>query len=95
MERWTVQDPRGRDIYLTKSEWETHILLNHPELDGLLEDVLNTIRFGRRTQDRIRPNKYFYRYPCDRLPDGYTQIVVVVLFKPESNNYVVAAWGTD
>jgi hypothetical protein len=61
----------------------------------LLDEVLDTIRSGRRKQDRIRPNKYFYRRPCDWLPGEYTQIVVVVLFKPENNNYIVAAWPAD
>ena len=95
MDRWTVQDRAGREIYLTRREWEEHILAHHPELDGLLDEVLNTIRSGHRKQDRLRPNKYFYRRLCSQLPGEYTQIVVVVLFKPEDNNYVVAAWPAD
>jgi hypothetical protein len=95
MERWVVRDRAGREIYLTRAEWEDHILANHPELSGLLDEVLNTIHLGRRKQDRLRPNKYFYRYSSSRLPGTYTQIIVVVLFKSENNNYVVAAWPTN
>jgi len=91
MERWTVTDRDGREIYLTDVEWETHIQANHPQLVGRLDDVLRTIRLGKRKQDRIRPNKYFYHHPCPRLPGQFTAIVVVVLFLP-GNNYVVGAW---
>lgn len=92
MQRWMVVDRFGREIYLTEAEWEDHIMVRHPELEGLLDDVLETIRHGRRKQDRIRPNKYFYRRNCSRLPDEFEHIIVVVLFKP-NNNYVVAAWA--
>lgn len=91
VERWTVADKDGREIYLTRQEWENHILAHHPQLTGLLDDVLRTVRLGQRKQDRIRPNKYFYRHPCPRLPGHFTEIVVVVLFLP-GNSYVVAAW---
>ncbi|MCB8946062.1 MAG: hypothetical protein H6658_20140 [Ardenticatenaceae bacterium] len=94
MEHWTVQDRNGREIYLTQVEWEDHILAHHPELAGLLDEVLATIHSGQRKQDRIRPNKYFYRRRSDLLPGNFTHIVVVVLFKPQ-NNYVVAAWPTS
>ncbi|MBK9050320.1 MAG: hypothetical protein IPL78_05160 [Chloroflexi bacterium] len=54
MDRWTVTDKEGREIYLTRVEWQTHIQANHPQLVGLLDDVLRTIRLGKRKQDRIR-----------------------------------------
>lgn len=94
-EKWIVQDKDGREIYLTQQEWEDHILSHHPELNGFLDEVLETIRRGKRKQDRIKPNKYFYHLSCDKLPGFYTHIIVVVLFKPRNNNYVVAAWPTS
>jgi hypothetical protein len=46
MQRWTVTDRQGREIYLTQERWE-HILSKHAELHGRLEDVLSTIRAFR------------------------------------------------
>lgn len=47
MRRWTVTDRDRREIYLTEERWE-HIKLRHEELIGHREDVLNSLRFGRR-----------------------------------------------
>ena len=55
MERWTVTDRDGREIYLTDVEWETHIQANHPQLVGRLDDVLRTIRLGKRKKIEFGP----------------------------------------
>lgn len=89
--RWTVQDKNGLEIYLTEERWQ-HIAMRHPQLINHLKNVLNTIRFGRRKQDRLQPFKYFYYRRCDSLPGFYTHITVVVLYQPENNRYVVTAW---
>ena len=91
MQRWTVQDKNGLEIYLTEERWR-HITIRHPTLTDHLKDVLNTIRFGRRKQDRLQTFKYFYHRRCDGLPGLYTHITVVALYKPENNRYVVTAW---
>jgi hypothetical protein len=46
----TVRDCRGREIYITEERWK-HIVEWHDELDGRLDDVLDTIRRGRRKQE--------------------------------------------
>lgn len=102
MRRWTVADRDGRTVYLTEERWE-HITERHPELIGRVEDVLATVRFGRREQDRRDPRTYLYRLPCRTLPAPYTVIVVVVAFRFQTldnattapNNFVVTSYGTS
>lgn len=100
MQRWTVQDRRGRSIYMTQERWE-YITTKHPELTDHLDDVLDTLRRGSRRQDRRNPQTYTYRRACPGLPVPYNHIVVAVVFRwkhlPDgttaSNNFVVSAWG--
>lgn len=97
--RWTVTDAWGNPIYLTDERWE-HICEQHPMLSGREADVRETIRKGRRRQDRLRAGKYFYQYPVTGLPGRATHIVAVVLFRfepteasdPVENNYVATAY---
>jgi hypothetical protein len=49
MRRWLVHDREGREIYLTEERWE-HIVSRHGELRHHVDDVLDTIRQGRRQQ---------------------------------------------
>ena len=72
-----VTDRWGNKITLTDERWQ-HIIEWHPELEGFEEDILETIRKGRRRQDSIDPHKYKYMYPVQGLPFGLTHIVVVV-----------------
>ena len=90
MHRWTVRDRAGREIYLTQERWQ-HIVSRHRALLGHLDDVLNTLRLGRRRQDALQPFKYFYYRHSDSLPGYYNSIAVVVL-SHEGNRYVVTAW---
>ncbi len=99
MRRWTVQDRDGRTIYLTQERWQ-HIVDRHNELTDHFEDVLDTIRQGRRRQDPIQPRSYHYYRECEFLPRGFIGIEVVVVFKLKTegdqivpNNFVVSAWG--
>jgi len=90
MRRWTVADRAGREIYLTEERWQ-HIISRHRALAGHLEDVLNTLRLGRRRQDKAQLLKYFYHRRCAALPGYYDSITVVVLAQPD-NHYVATAW---
>lgn len=101
MQRWTVRDRQGREIYLTQERWE-HILSKHSELWGRLEDVLTTIRVGRRKQSKSDPQTYCYYRKIATLTPPYDTIMVFVAFRyrdlPESNkqiinNFVTTAWG--
>jgi len=91
MERWTVYDRQGREIYLTVERWQ-HIITRHKPLINQLDEVLNTIRSGRRHQDPQQPFKYFYQKRCNKLNGNYNSITVVIVFFADSNNYVVTAW---
>ena len=86
----TVRDRRGHRIELTDERW-FHIVTYHPELEDCREDVLETIRKGRRRQDALEPEKYKYIKRFDDLPMGYTHLVVVV--KMIRNNFVLTAYG--
>ncbi len=100
MRQWVLYDRDGREIYLTEEQW-AHIISGHRELRHHLDDVLNTIRQGRRRQQPTDPNSYVYRLRCDSLRPPYNGIMVVVAFRFESdeqgklmaNNFVVTAWG--
>lgn len=100
MSRWTVHDCYGNEIYMTQERWD-YILRYHDELDGLLDELLDTLRKGRRRQEPANPNKYKYYRRCDALPPEYNTIVVVVKFSTHvqpngtfaSNNFVITAWG--
>ena len=101
MQRWTVTDRQGREIYLTQERWE-HILSKHAELHGRLEDVLSTICMGRRKQSKLDPQTFCYYRRVAGLPEPYDTILIFVAFRyrpsPEnnavvSNNFVTTAWG--
>lgn len=100
MRKWFVRDRDGREIYLTEEQWQ-HIVTGHSELRDHLEDVLNTIRRGRRQQQPQDPQAYVYRLPCDTLRSPFNGILVVVVFRFEPqepdgmihNNFIVTAWG--
>ena len=101
MHKWTAQDRYGNEIYLTQERWE-YILRYHAELTGLIDDLLDTLKKGRRTQEPADPGKYKYCRLCDALPFEYNAIVGVVKFSTSiqangvfaPNNFVVTAWGT-
>jgi len=86
---WKVIDRWGNEIILTKERWK-HICDNHWELVNHLEDVLKTIRLGKRRQEILYPQKFKYIYPFDNLPHNYTHIVVVV--KLAKNKFVITAY---
>ncbi len=90
-QRWTVHDRYGNQIYMTQERWQ-HALEKRPWLEAYFHDVLATLRRGRRTQDPLNPQKYKYTYPFDALFPEFNTLVVVVLFKPGPNNYVVNVW---
>ncbi|MBL7065046.1 MAG: hypothetical protein ISS49_12690 [Anaerolineae bacterium] len=100
MRRWTVRDRRGHEIYLTEERWR-HITERHDELIGHLDDVLDTVRRGRRRQEPLAPQSYRYYWRCDTLPRGYTHIMVIVASRfrtlpdgtVEPNDFIVTAWG--
>jgi len=100
MRKWFVCDRDGREIYLTEEQWE-HIVSRHPELRNRLDDVLTTVRRGRRRQQPQDPQAYVYRWPCDTLRPPFDGILVVVVFRFEwqedggmiPNNFIVTAWG--
>lgn len=93
----TVQDRDGLPIYLTEERWDH--ALEHPGMsDELLECVLDTLRKGRRRQDKYDPAKYKYSRSLSDLPFDYTHVVVVVKFGwrrdvPEQpNNFALTAY---
>lgn len=99
--RWTVRDRYDNDIYLTEERWE-HIIdpENHPEMEFSEENIKETIRSGRRSQDPLNPQKYRYIKSFDDLVEDNTHIVAIVLCRykegedgqPVPNNYIVTAY---
>ncbi len=99
--RWSVHDRAGNLIYITEERWQ-HITApdNHPEVDLYEDHLRQTLRYARRTQDLLNPQKYRYTLPFDDLVDDNTYVEAVVLFRfrdgpdgrPTPNNYVVTAY---
>ena len=97
----TVADRYGNQIYLTDERW-THIVNTHPGMGGHRNNLLLTLRTGRRKQEPLDPSKYKYYKRFDILETGYNHIVVVVKFSEKvkkdtkriSNNFVLTAYQT-
>ncbi|MDI6794539.1 MAG: hypothetical protein QME81_17010 [bacterium] len=102
MTKWTIRDHWDNEIYVTEERWQ-HILERHEELMDLLDEILETLRRGRRRQESLDPNRYRYRRPCVALPPEFNHIVVAVVFRYKDqsdgtrlpNNFVTSAWGID
>lgn len=100
MEKWFARDKRGREIYLSAERWQ-HIVDRHPYMQGHRDDVLTTVKRGKRKQQPRDPQAYIYYHPCQTLPPPFTGIQVVVVFRlnwqengeVHPNNFVVTAWG--
>ncbi|MEZ4733390.1 MAG: hypothetical protein R3E79_40355 [Caldilineaceae bacterium] len=99
--KWIVHDRYGNEIYLTRERWQ-YILRYHPQLDGLHDELLDTLRKGRRQQQPDDPVRYKYYHYSAHLPPEYNTIVVVVKFTTQLqtdgtlvvNNFVITAWAT-
>ena len=99
-DRWEVYDRYGNKIYMTAKRWH-HALEKRPWLVDYLDQALNTIRYGRRRQDPLNPNKYKYYWLSHDLEPEFNHIVAVVLFRKDidsdgkirSNNYVLNMWA--
>lgn len=89
------KDRLGHEIYLTDERWR-HICDEHPEMEGYLRQIMETLRRGRRFQDSVRPDVYLYYRDFPGLPNGNNTIVVVVRFGfyPDGveNNFVMTAY---
>ena len=98
MNRWTVKDRQNREVYMTRERWE-HIITKHSELRGRREEVLRTVREGKRRQTKRDPQTYCYQMKSQNLPKPYNKILVFVAFRyqhgeePSENNFVTTAWG--
>ncbi len=83
---WTVTDRYGNQVYLTWERW-AHIIApdNHLEVEPYFDYVAETIRHGRRRQDKYDPNGYQYNRAYPDLPSGNSHLVVCVRFRWPSN----------
>jgi hypothetical protein len=99
-ESWELYDRYGNKIYMTTERW-LHAQEKRPWLSDYLDEVLATIRYGRRQQDPLNPQKYKYYRPISSLEPDYNHLVAIVLFKRQvdesgqliHNNYVVNVWA--
>ncbi len=68
----------------------------HPEMEGYKEELLETLKKGRRKQDPLDQTKYKYYQRFNSLEKGYNHIVAVVKFKSinneKQNNFVLTAY---
>ena len=100
MDKWTVQDRYGNQIYFTAERWQ-HILESRPELEPYFELFLDTLRTGRRQQDPLASNEYRYYKSFDELLPENSHLIMIVIFKQQiddkgkylANNFVVSGWA--
>lgn len=98
--RWEANDRYGNKIYMTAERWH-HAIESRPWLADYHEEVLTTLREGRRKQDPLNPRKYKYYWRCDDLLPDFNHLVVVVLMGERTNaegqlipnNYVTNVWA--
>ena len=94
-----ARDRHGNEIYITDERWE-HICLEHPDMVGYRQHLLETLRKGKRKQDELDPNKYFYTQSFRDLVAPNNHVVVVVKFAhfvndqglEEANNFILTAF---
>lgn len=99
-QKWEVHDRYGNKVYMTRERWQ-HILDRRPWLADLRDEILATVRHGRRKQDPLHAAKYKYYRPCTDLLPEYNHLIAVVRFSETvdtagetmPNNYVVTAWS--
>jgi len=87
-----IIDRWGNEIQFTDERWE-HIKTGHPELSEYYEEIVATIKRGRRRQDAINPQKFKYYKAFDNLPMDYTHIVVVI--RIGVRKFVITAYGIE
>lgn len=91
-----IEDQLGHKIYLTWERWDH--ALGHPGMrEELLDHLLETLRIGRRKQDKYDPTKFKYLAAFLDLPMDYTHLEVVVKFgwhgnPATENNFVLTAY---
>ena len=78
-DRWEVYDRYGNKIYMTAERWH-HVVESRPWLADYHNEVLTTLRQGRRKQDTLNSRKYKYYWPYNDLLPDFNHLVVVVLF---------------
>jgi len=89
MVSWKITDRWRNEIVLTEERWH-HITFWHPELEGYLGQVLDTIQKGGRRQEPLDPSKYRYYRKTDIFLPNYDHIVVIV--KLALNRFVLTAY---
>lgn len=91
-----VHDKFGNTIYLTDERWN-HIIKRHALLKDRKNDILKTLRSGKRRRDDSHLDTFSYVKAFANLPFGFTHIKVIVLFRVKSgkpNNFVLTAYPT-
>ncbi len=84
----SVEDPDGRSVELTEERWR-HVEEVHPEIAGLVDDVMATVSDPhRRSEGREAGEQWFYREGL-----GPTRWLKVVVSYGEERGFIVTAHG--
>lgn len=90
----TCHDPLARHVTMTRDQWESHVLLRHPNMRHLEADVQRATEHP----DSIHEDKRVHRRECYyRLGiPGVTRVYlkVVVQFDQDSEGTVITAFTT-
>ena len=88
--QFLTTDPEGRSVYLSRQQWEEHILPNHrhlaPYRDLLVSAVANPL--FREWEEPDERGRFSVRYHADLPPDDHfpspmlVRVVVKYLYRP-------------
>jgi len=94
---FVVTDPRQYQIRLTKACWYNHILIEHPEMKGRLDDVKRAIKIPDYIyQSKYKPSSHLYYYKIGRgLSKKEYVLVVITIRHRTSKGYVQTAFLVD
>ena len=86
--RWTVNDKKGREIYLTHERWDTHIIPpeNHPEMKDYEEEMKRALQSGKRKADALQLNTYRYTKDFGTDENGERVRIVVIVSDKSTEN---------
>ena len=75
LEIFTCIDHAGRSVILSAKQWHDHILVNHPEMDGLINRVEWSVsRPDLVSKDRVNPRRECYY--LDYMTPGAMSLVI-------------------
>lgn len=94
---FVATDPRGYEVRLTNECWYNHIVVEHPEMIGRVDDVRQAIEAPDYIfESKYRHSSHFYFLEVGRSPSGTEYVLgVVTIRQRKRKGYVQTAFIVD